>query len=220
LGVIALGRLAEQPVFTAGDEKLLMALAAQAAIAIETVRLHLEQVERQRLEEELAIGRQIQLSLLPEACPVIPGWEFAAVYQAARQVGGDLYDFFTLPDQPLQLGMVIADVTGKGVPAALFMAFGRTVIRMESRTGRNPAAVLEQVNRLILQDGRSRLFLTAFYATLDTHSGRLLYANGGHNWPLWLQSATGECQKLKSRSFLLGAFEDIELEERQIDVAP
>jgi len=102
----------------------------------------------------------------------------------------------------------------------LFMAFGRTVIRMESMTGRNPAAVLERANRRILEDGRSRLLLTAFYATLDTHSGRLLYANGGHNWPLWLQSATGECQKLKSRSFILGAFENIELEERQIDVAP
>jgi sigma-B regulation protein RsbU (phosphoserine phosphatase) len=220
LGVILLGRPTEPPVFTAGDEKLLLALGGQAAIAIETVRLHLEEIKRQRLEEELAIGRQIQLSLLPEACPVVSGWEFAAVYQAARQAGGDLYDFFELPDQPHRLGLVIADVTGKGVPAALFMAFSRTVIRAESMTGRNPAAVLEQANRLIVRDSRSRLFLSAFYATLDTHNGRLVYANGGHNQPLWLRGATGECQELTARSFILGMFRDIELEKRQIDIAP
>ncbi len=219
LGVILLGRLTEQPVFTAGDEKLFMALAGQAAIAIETVRLHLEEVKRKRLEEELAIGRQIQLGLLPETCPVVSGWEFAAVYQAARQVGGDVYDFFELPDQPHRLGLVIADVTGKGVPAALFMAFSRAIIRTESMAGRNPAVVLERANRLIVQGSHSRLFLSAFYATLDTHSGRLVYANGGHNQPLWLRVATGECQALMARSFILGMFKDIELEERQIDIA-
>jgi hypothetical protein len=90
LGVILLGRLAGEQVFTAGDEKLLMALAGQAAIALETARLHQEEIKQQRLEEELDIARQIQLSLLPEACPVVPGWEFAAAYQPARVVGGDL----------------------------------------------------------------------------------------------------------------------------------
>ena len=220
LGVIVLGRLPDRPVFAAGDEKLAMALAGQAAIAVETVRLHAEEIKRQRLEEELAIGRQIQLSLLPAACPVVPGWEFAAFYQAARQVGGDLYDFFELPGQPGRLGLVIADVTGKGVPAALFMAFSRTVIRMESMTGRDPAAVLERANRSIIQDSRSGLFLSAFYATLDTRNGRLVYANGGHNRPLWLRAATGEPQELTSRSVILGMFEDVALEERQIDVAP
>jgi len=220
LGVIVLGRLPDRPVFTAGDEKLAMALAGQAAIAVETVRLHAEEIKRQRLEEELAIGRQIQLSLLPASCPVVPGWEFAAVYQAARQVGGDLYDFFELPGQPGRLGLVIADVTGKGVPAALFMAFSRTVIRMESMTSRTPAAVLERANRSIIQDSRSGLFLSAFYATLDTRNGRLVYANGGHNRPLWLRATTAEPQELTSRSVILGMFEDIALEERQIDVAP
>jgi hypothetical protein len=90
LGVILLGRLAGEQVFTASDEKLLMALAGQAAIALETARLHQEEIKQQRLEEELDIARQIQLSLLPEACPVVPGWEFAAAYQPARVVGGDL----------------------------------------------------------------------------------------------------------------------------------
>ncbi len=224
LGAILLGRPAGQPEFTAGDEKLLMALAGQAAIALETARLHQEEIRRQRLEEELAIGRQIQLSLLPEACPVASGWEFAAAYHPARQVGGDLYDFLELPGKPRQLGLVIADVTGKGVPAALFMAFSRTIIRTESMSGRkrNPAAALRRVNRSIVRDIQSddRLFLSAFYATLDTYSGRLTYANCGHNWPLWLRSATGEVRPLAARGIIIGIFSDVELEEHEIEMAP
>ena len=220
LGVILIGRRVGEPVFTAGDEKLLMALAGQAAIAIEKARLHLEEIKRQRLEEELAVGRQIQLSLLPEACPVVSGWEFAAVYQPARLIGGDLYDFFELPGEPHRLGLLIADVTGKGVPAALFMAFSRTVIRMESMTGRNPSVVLSRANRFIIKDTRSGLLLSAFYATLDIRSGRLVCANAGHNSPLWLRATTGESHELPARGIVLGAFNDIALEECQIDVAP
>jgi serine phosphatase RsbU (regulator of sigma subunit) len=222
LGVILLGRLAGEQEYTAGDEKLLMALAGQVAIALETARLHQEEIKRQRLEEELAIARQIQLSLLPEDCPVVPGWEFAATYQPARVVGGDLYDFLELPGEPRQLGLVIADVTDKGIPAALFMAFSRTILRTESMSGRNPAATLRRANRSIVRDiqSDSRLFMSAFYATLDTVSGQLAYANGGHNWPLWLRSATGEVEPLAARGIILGVFSDIELEECNIEVAP
>lgn len=222
VGLIVLGRLAGEPVFTAGDEKLLMALAGQAAIAIETARLHQEEIKQQRLEEELAIGRQIQLSLLPQACPEIPGWEFAAFYRPARQVGGDLYDFLELPGEPRRLGLVIADVTDKGVPAALFMAFSRTIIRVESMSNHRPAKALQRANRFIVKDTQSssRLLLTAFYATLDTGSGRLAYASGGHNWPLWLRATTGEVQPLAARGIIMGAFEDINLEECEVEVAP
>ena len=183
-------------------------------------RLLDEEIKRQRLEEELAIGRQIQLSLLPARCPEIPGWEFTAVYRAARQVGGDLYDFIASPDDPRCLSIVIADVTGKGIPAALFMAFSRTIIRAESRSGRNPAALLQRANQFILQDIHYRLFLSAFYATLDSDSGRLVYANGGHDWPLWLRAGTGEIETLAAPGLLLGVFQDVRLEEREIMVAP
>jgi serine phosphatase RsbU (regulator of sigma subunit) len=220
LGVVMLSRGAGQPIFTAGDEKLVMALTNQAASAMERARLYRQEIKRQRLEEELAIGRRIQLGLLPQAVPVLPGWEFAAIYQAARQVGGDLYDFFELPGEPRRLGLVIADVSGKGVPAALFMAFSRTVIRTEAMSARPPAAMLEQANRLIVQDNRSRLFLSAFYATLDTHTGRLVYANGGHNWPLWLRYSRGEVLELTARSMVLGMFREIQLQEIEIDIAP
>jgi serine phosphatase RsbU (regulator of sigma subunit) len=224
LGVILLGRLADKTEFTAGDEKLLMALAGQAAIALQTARLHQEELKRQRLEEELSIARQIQLSLLPTACPVIPGWEFAAAYRPARVVGGDLYDFIDLPGKRRELGLIIADVTDKGVPAALFMAFSRTIIRTECmvRGKRNPAAALKRANRSIIRDiqSDSRLFLSAFYATLDTQTGRLVYSNGGHNWPLRLRAADGEVQWLAARGLMLGIFENIELEEEEIEVAP
>ena len=224
LGAVLLGRQAGEPEFTAGDEKLLMALAGQAAIALETARLHQEQIKRQRLEEELSIAREIQLSLLPETCPVIPGWEFAAAYRPARSIGGDLYDFLKLPGEPRRMGLVIADVTDKGVPAALFMAFSRTIIRTMSMSGRygSPADVLRRSNRLIVRDVQSdsRLLLSAFYATLDIDSGRLTYTNGGHNPPLWLQAATSQVQELAARGIMLGIFEEIKPEEHAIQVAP
>jgi serine phosphatase RsbU (regulator of sigma subunit) len=196
------------------------ALQVMAIMSRRMRRLMEEEVKRQRLEEELAIGRQIQLSLLPESCPRIPGWEITAAYRAARQVGGDLYDFIPAPDNPHILNIVIADVTGKGVPAALFMAFGRTVIRSESRNGRGPAATLRRTNQFIVQDIRSRLFLSAFYASLNTQNGRLRYANGGHDLPLWWRAATGEVQPLVAPGFLLGAFADIEPQEQVINLAP
>jgi serine phosphatase RsbU (regulator of sigma subunit) len=220
LGFLLLGRTTGRQEFTAGDEKLVMALTGQAAIALETARLHEEEIQRQRLEEELAIGHQIQLSLLPERFPDIPGWEIAAIYRSARQVGGDLYDVFVAPDEPHRLRMVIADVTGKGVPAALFMASSRSYIRAESGNGQGPAATLRQANRFITRDIHSRLFLSAFYATLDTRDGRLVYANAGHDWPLMLHGDSGDIEQLKTSGFVLGAFPDIRLEEGTAEVKP
>lgn len=219
LGALLLGRSAGRAAFTASDEKLAMAIAGQAAIAIEKAWLHRQEIERQRMEEELSVGRRIQLSLLPQACPDSPGWQFAASYRAAREVSGDFYDFFEAPDDPARLRVVIGDVTGKGVPAALMMAFSRALIRAESTSGRNPAEVLERVNRAIALN-RSQLLLTAFYAALDTRSGRMTFASGGHDWPLWLKAATGECLELETRGIVLGALNENPLVDRAVDLAP
>ena len=178
-----------------------------------------EEVKRQRLEQELRIGRQIQRSLLPRQLPERPGWEFAALYQAARQIGGDLYDVILVADNPDVLHLVIADVTGKGVPAALFMAFSRTILRAESRTNRSPSAVLHQANHAVVQDMGSRLFLSAFFATLDTHQGRLRYANAGHDWPLWFRAVTGQVEPLKVSGLLLGVLPDVAPPEAEIELA-
>jgi sigma-B regulation protein RsbU (phosphoserine phosphatase) len=182
-------------------------------------RLMDEEVKRQRLEEEMAIGRQIQLSLLPENTPQIPGWEFATAYQSARQVGGDLYDFIPVPDAPGCLNVVIADVTDKGVAAALFMAFSRTVLRVESANGRSPAETLKHINRFILHDVRAKLFLSAFYATLNTRNGSLIYANAGHEKPLWLHASSGQIEPLPASGLLLGVFGNVTWEQCEIELA-
>jgi sigma-B regulation protein RsbU (phosphoserine phosphatase) len=211
-----------QPRQLSEDEiRFLCLMANQAAIAIEKARLHQEALKRQRLEEEMAVARQIQFSLLPEVCPTIAGWEFAAFYQPARQVGGDFYDFFDLPDERGKLGMVIADVADKGVPAALFMSLSRSIIRSKAIVPDiNPAEVLKRANRLILKDSRARLFVTACYALLNAHTGRLVYSLAGHNRPLWWQAVNGVCTELTGRGTVLGIFEEVELEEREVDILP
>ncbi|MCB0155128.1 MAG: SpoIIE family protein phosphatase [Anaerolineae bacterium] len=210
-----------QPRMLDGHElRFLQLMANQAAIALENARLHQERLKRQRLEEELAVGQEIQHSMLPELCPVIPGWEFCSIYRPAQQVGGDFYDFFGLANQADQLGLVIADVAGKGVPAALFMALSRTMIRTVALSGSPPAATLERANELILKDSNAKIFLSAFYAILETGSGRLTYTSAGHNWPLWLPAGRQECQQLHARGILLGVMEEISLEERTVQVAP
>jgi sigma-B regulation protein RsbU (phosphoserine phosphatase) len=202
------------------DMHCLQLMANQAALAIEKARLHEEEVKAQAMEKELEVGRQIQLSMLPQATPVVPGWEFAAYYQAAREVGGDFYDFFELPNVPGHLAMIIADVTGKGVPAALFMARTSKVMQTIGLKSGSPLETLQQTNESIVRDRGAQLLLSALYAELDTSSGRLVYANAGHCRPLWLQSATGQVVELAARGVILGALTEAYLEERDLDVQP
>ncbi len=206
--------------FEPADIRFFQLMANQAAIAIERVRLRNEELRRQRIEEELAVARQIQLSMLPPTCPQIPGWEFTAVYEAARQVGGDFYDFFYLLNEPHKLGLVIADVADKGVPAALYMALSRTAIRNTALDGNSPAQALRRTNRHIQNDSRSDMFLTAFYGVLDTRNGRFLYTSAGHNYPFIWRAATGQIEDLVARGIVLGILPDIRLQERETAVAP
>jgi serine phosphatase RsbU (regulator of sigma subunit) len=217
--------------FSRDDLRFLQLMANQAAIAIERARLHQEEIRRERLEKEMAVGRQIQLSLLPKSNPVVNGWQFASIYQAANQVGGDFYDFFELLDEDncceglesgrvRRLGLVIADVADKGVPAALFMAMSRTMIRMTAVSGRTPGAALLRANQLILNDSQADLFLSAFYGALDVRAGRLVYANAGHNSPLWYRAAAAEFEILPPTGMVLGILDDFLLEEREITIEP
>jgi sigma-B regulation protein RsbU (phosphoserine phosphatase) len=221
LGAISLYAYEVKPDSVGGGEtELLEAFAAQAAVALDNARLHREELGRQRLEEELKAARQIQLSMLPTACPVAPGWEIDAAYQAARTVGGDFYDFYDLAGPPARLGMTVADVSGKGMPAAIFMGLSRTIIRTTAFSGRGPAAALLRANELILKDSRSGLFLSAVYIAVELGSGRVIYANGGHNRPLWYHAAAGEVTELEARGTILGILEEISIEEGRIDLAP
>jgi sigma-B regulation protein RsbU (phosphoserine phosphatase) len=206
-----------------GDEtkRTFAAFADQVAIAVHNMQLLRRTDEAlARKMAELAVGQEIQLSLLPKACPEAPGWEFCASYSAARIVGGDFYDFCDLTRKPPRLGLVIADVAGKGVPAALFMALSRTIIRATAFSGRSPASALTRANQLILKDSQAEMFLTAVYAVLELDTGRLIYANAGHNRPLWRHVADGTVTELDQRGIVLGAFDEISLEEQRLNLAP
>lgn len=181
-------------------------------------RLTRQEVQRQRIEQELEIGRNIQRSLLPEGDPLLPGWEVASYYQAARQVGGDMYDYLLPPDGHNDLVILIADVTGKGVPAAMFMAVARTMLHMETRRGHGPAAILQQVNNTILSDSRTPLFLSALCARLA--DGGVTFASAGHEAPLLLPAAGGPPRFLPGEGLVLGAFPHARYEDRALEMAP
>lgn len=193
---------------------ILSGIAHQTAIAIENTRLVAELATRQRLEQELKVARDIQTSFLPSSCPEAPGWQLAAFWRAARQVGGDFYDFLPLPRD--HQGLVVADVADKGVPAALFMAVTRTLTRSVAIGGhRTPAEALKRVNELILADARSDLFVTMFLADLSP-VGRVVYANAGHNPPLVVRAATGEVEYLKEHGMALGVLPEVLMRDQQI----
>ena len=205
--------------FTDDEIRFLQILANQAGIAIVKTGLQKEEIRLQRLEEELLVGRNIQRSLLPDSSPTVPGWQFCDIYKPARQIGGDLYDYFTLPFAGERLGIFIGDVADKGVPAALFMATSRTLIRSTALAGLTPSSALVEANKLILQDGSSELFLSAFYGILDTKSGSLIYANAGHNPPLLYKQSSGEFQELSAQGMVLCVLDDISLEEKIAEIA-
>ena len=149
------------------------------------------------------MGRRIQLGLLPRSLPRPDGWELSVAYEAAREVGGDFYDAVALDAPPRRLSLVVGDVTGKGVPAALMMAHARSVIRSAAAGGDDPATVLERANRLILADGRSGLFVTALVASVDLDGGHIELASAGHE-PAMIVSAGGTVAELGGGGTLLG----------------
>lgn len=219
IGVLMLGQRQPRQAVKSDLDSLNL-LANQAAIAIEKARLHDEEVRMRALDKEMEIGHRIQLSLLPDAPPSIPGWEFATYYRAANEVGGDFFDHFAVPGDPEQLGLLIGDVTGKGIPAALLMARYSSQLRVSALQLRSPAVALMQANSLILGKGENELLVTALYALLDTSNGHLVYANAGHPRPLWRTSATGEVRELNSLGFLLGALQGAEIEQCELDMEP
>uniref|UniRef100_UPI0035B40D1F PP2C family protein-serine/threonine phosphatase n=1 Tax=Promineifilum sp. TaxID=2664178 RepID=UPI0035B40D1F len=218
IGVLGLGSHGARQL---DDDELRFArlLANQAALSFEQVRLHRLESQGQRMERELQQARRIQMSLLPGRYPEIAGWDFAATYESAREIGGDLYDFIEWPDAPERIGLLIADVSGKGTAAALFMAHSRAMIRGAAQTRPSPADTLSQANVLIARDNHAMLFVSAFYAVLDTGSGHLTFANAGHNVPLLLR-ASGDLEEVMCRGMVLGIMDDMTYDEDELVLAP
>jgi len=176
-------------------------------------RLEQERIERERIEHELKVARSIQQASLPEKVPDLEGWQITPFYQPAREVGGDFYDFFELEDG--QLGLVVGDATGKGVPAALVMSSARSMLRAVAQgTEHSPGGVLGRVNDALATDIPPNMFITCFYAILDPESGRLLYANAGHDLPYVWQS--GEAEELRARGMPLGLMPGMSYEQKEI----
>ena len=197
---------------------ILTGIASQAATSIESVQLLADLAMRQVLEHELDLAREIQKSFLPAKCPTVPGYQLAAAWRSARRVGGDFYDFMLLSNG--NVGIAIADVADKGVPAALFMALSRTLMRATAMSGRTPSDALRRTNTLILSDARSDLFVTVFYCLLHPRSGSLTYANAGHNPPLWLNVRSGVLHRLQQHGMALGVLNDMPLTEHRIQIEP
>jgi len=203
---------------TAADLQFLTAVGVQVAVALERAQLYDElNTQHIRLERELEMAREVQASLLPQRLPEIPGFSLAADWRSAREMAGDFYDVFALPDG--RWAMVIADVSDKGAPAALYMAMTRSLIRASASFNASPAATLKEVNQRINAHSSSGMFVTVFYAVLDATAHTLTYANAGHNPPL-LRRATGSIERLMRTGPLMGVLEELVLSEATLTLAP
>jgi serine phosphatase RsbU (regulator of sigma subunit) len=182
---------------------LLQTIGNQLAVAIENARLHEIAIEKASMERELQVARELQSSLIPRQTPQIAGWEFAALSQPARIVSGDFYDFIQIAEPP-RLGILIADVSDKGMPAALFMALARSTLRGSITPARSPAECIAQANRLLCADTANGMFVTLFYAQLDPTTGELVYVNAGHNPPLLYRKERDQLIELTRTGIALG----------------
>jgi len=220
VGLLNLGpRLSEQE-YSADDRKLLDALAGQAAPAVRVAQLVRQQEgqarERERIEQELRVAQLIQQQFLPHELPNLKGWLVAAYYRPAREVGGDFYDFIDLPGG--RIGIVVGDVTDKGVPAALVMATTHSLMRAEAPRLVSPAKVLERVNNLLVDEMPPKMFVTCLYAVLDPEAGTLVFANAGHNLPyVGTQKGTLE---LRATGMPLGLIAGMDYEETSSTLGP
>lgn len=221
-----------QYAWTETRQKLVRLVADQTAVAIENDELTVELRKKERLDRELEIGAEIQLRLLPRQCPQIFGMELAARSQPASRVGGDYYDFIPASYDKIRSkrdgdselskwSVVVGDVMGKGVPAALIMTMTRGMLRAEVLNGHSPARILQHLNRVMYADlENSNRFVTLFYSEYDPQTQILSYSNAAHNPPLLWQSATNTIKRLDTLGMLIGLDADTHYQDAQIQLHP
>jgi phosphoserine phosphatase RsbU/P len=201
--------------FSQADRDLLNAVAGQAGIALENARLYSVAVEKGRMERELQMASEIQQTLLPQHMPKVPNYEIASRWQAARETAGDFFDVFTLGDD--RFGVVVADVSDKGAPAALFMAVARTMIRSHAHAGLSTKETISRTNDLILEDAESGMFVTVYHSHFYS-DGRSIHVNAGHNPSMIYRNKTGSTEMLPRGGRAVGWFPDNPLEEIEIQL--
>jgi sigma-B regulation protein RsbU (phosphoserine phosphatase) len=218
IGVVYVDTAMKAGAFRPQDMALLMAVSGMAARAIENARLYLVAREKGRLEHELQMASEIQRGLLPREMPRVRGYELSPHWEAAREVAGDFYDAFELEDG--RLGTVIADVSDKGAPAALFMAVARTLIRSHAHAGLSAYDTVSRTNDLLLPDAEQNgMFVTLFFSQFEV-GGQSVHVNGGHNPPVLYRAADGQAQLLPQGGRALGWFPNNPLKAMQLQMQP
>ena len=203
--------------YSEDDLDVLMMLASQVAIIIEKVMLHEQLIEKKRLEGQLEVARQVQLELLPARDPELIGFDISAYNFPTEEVSGDYYDWVRIYDD--QIGVVIADVSGKGVPAAILMAFLRASLRAATHIGYSTHISMAKVNYLLWESIERNQFVTAFYGILDAQKRTLAYSNAGHNPPLLL-NADGTSRFIEKGEQPLGMFRETRYHQYYLDFQP
>ncbi len=199
--------------FTPTDARLLSLFAAQAAAAIETARLHRDAIEKERIERDLELAATIQRQILPRDLPVVPGLEIAARNRPTRQVGGDYFDLFPLSGG--RLAFLVADVSGKGVAAALLVSTVHAAVHLQIDDAKTVADLIARIDRHLQRYAATRKFLTIFFGLLEPDNGTLRYVSAGHN-PVLLQRVSGEIEQLKATGVPLGMFPNASWKEETV----
>ena len=222
LGVLAVVNRTDGRPFSEADLNLLQALADQASVSIHYAGFGAALDEKRRMDYDLGIARRIQRSLLPKELPRIEGVQVGAFSVPAQQIGGDYYDVIRVDDE--HLGIVIADVSGKGVPGAIVMSICRSLLRSEAPGCRSPAAVLRTVNDALSRDLSEDMFVSILYMILDTRTHELLVARGGHVHPILVAKGGGEARLIESAGMAMGVgtpeLFDEALTERAVPLQP
>ena len=202
LGVLAVGHSTAGNTFSKNDYDVFISAAEQSAFTLGNALAHREATKNRRLEKEIRTARDVQQILLPAGDPEIPGFKIAGTNLPARLVSGDYFDYIDVDED--HLGIVIPDVSGKGIGASLIMAMCRSVIRANAAYNHSPANVLRAANRQLFPDIREDMFISLAYAILDKRSGELLVARAGHDPPLHFIKATGEIRPVKPKGIAIG----------------
>lgn len=217
IGVLAVARLSGAEAFSDNDFAVFRSVAEQSSFAIGNARVHREANEKKEIEGELKNAREVQRVLLPQEDPVVAGFRVNGTNLPAKIISGDYYDYIDLTDG--KLGVVVADVSGKGVSAGLLMAMCRSLLRAVSLGNASPSAVLSAVNRYLFPDIREDMFISLIYGILDPTDGSLTFARAGHEPALIFRKASGEVEISKPKGLAIGidagnVFERVTLDER------
>ena len=220
IGSLNLGEKKSGKAYNREDIDLLRTIASQGSVAIENARLFQENLEKQRMEEELNIARDLQISMLPSVCPQIKGFTIAATSIPAREVGGDFYDFIEMGKH--RLGLVVGDVTGKSVSGALVMAASRSVFRMLSEEQLTVGEIMIRANLRTKKDIKKGMFVALLYAVLNSKDRVLSFCSAGQTHPIYFSSETGKAKLVETKGdkFPLGILGEADYQETQVRLEP